>query len=237
MQRLRRFLTPASLAAITRTKPVSDDWGFDRGTPVDRYYIERFLSQHRRDIRGRVLEIKDSTYTHRYGTAVERCEVMDIDPANRNVTVLADLSAADHVAANLFDCFVLTQTLQSIYDTRSAIAHAHRILRPGGVLLVTVPSVSRIAAERFVVDYWRFTAASCARLFGEYFGGEHVAVTSHGNVRVCIAFLLGLAYDELSPTELDLRDDNFPLLVTVRAVKHHADPLSARAVHQGDRIE
>jgi hypothetical protein len=151
---------------------------------------------------------------------------MDIDPANPNVTVLADLSAADQVSDNLFDCFLLTQTLQFIYDTRSAIAHAHRILRPGGVLLVTVPSVSRIGAGPSLVDYWRFTSASCARLFGEYFGPEHVTVTSQGNVRICIAFLLGLAYDELSPVELDVRDDNFPLLVTVRAVKHHGDRLS-----------
>jgi SAM-dependent methyltransferase len=238
LQRLRRILTPASLAAIRRgTEPISDDWGFDRGTPVDRYYIERFLAQHRRDIRGRVLEIKDSTYANRYGTGVERCDVMDIDPANPNVTFLADLSAADQVSANLFDCLILTQTLQLIYDPRSAIDHAHRMLRPGGVLLVTVPSVSRIAVGPSFVDYWRFTSASCARLFGEYFGPEHLTVTSQGNVLVCIAFLLGLAYDELSPTELDVRDDNFPLLVTVRAVKHYRDHVSLDTVDHRDRAQ
>ena len=225
LQRLRRILTPASLGAIRRTWPISDDWGFDRGAPVDRYYIERFLFEHRRDIRGRVLEIKESRYTDRYGTAVERRDVMDIDPTNPKVTVLADLSAADQVSANLFDCFLVTQTLQLIYDTRSAIAHAHRILRPGGVLLATVPSVSRIALGPAFVDHWRFTSASCARLFGEYFGAEHVTVAAQGNVLACIAFLLGLAYDELSPTELDVRDENFPLLVTVRAVKHHSHRL------------
>ena len=228
LQRLRRLLTPASLGAIRRTRPISDDWGFDRGAPVDRYYIERFLFEHRRDIRGRVLEIKENRYTDRYGTAVERRDVMDIDPANPKVTVLADLSAADQVSANLFDCFLVTQTLQLIYNIRSAIAHAHRILRPGGVLLATVPSVSRIALGPAFVDHWRFTSASCARLFGEYFGAEHVTVAAHGNVLVCIAFLLGLAYDELSPTELDVQDENFPLLVTVRAVKHHGHRAPSR---------
>jgi len=237
VQRLRRILSPASLATIRRTTPVSRDWGFDRGTPVDRYYIERFLSHHRHDVRGRVLEIKDSTYTNRYGTGIERCDVMDIDPANRHATILADLSASHHVSGDLFDCFLLTQTLQLIYDTRSAIAHSHRILRPGGVLLATVPSVSRIAVGPAFVDYWRFTPASCARLFGEYFGSENVTVTSQGNVLVCIAFLLGLAYDELSKSELDLRDDNFPLLVTVRAVKQHGDSMSLGTVHQRDRAE
>src|SRR5262252_4733624 len=31
--------------------PVSRDWGFDRGTPIDRYFVERFLGVHRHDIR------------------------------------------------------------------------------------------------------------------------------------------------------------------------------------------
>lgn len=219
LQRLRRIFKPATLGVVRRTAPLSDRWGFDRGVPIDRYYIERFLSEHRHDIRGRVLEIKDSTYTDRYGTAIERRDVMDIDPANREATILADLSGADQVPSDLFDCFILTQTLQLIYDTRSAIAHAHRMLRPGGVLLATLPAVSRIARGPSFADYWRFTPASCGRLFGECFGAQHVAVTAHGNVLVCIGFLTGLAYDELSPDELDTRDEDFPLLVTVRAMK------------------
>jgi SAM-dependent methyltransferase len=144
---------------------------------------------------------------------------MDIDPTNPRVTICADLGAADGVASATFDCFLLTQTLQLVYDAPAAIAHAHRILRPQGVLLATVPVVSRIARGQSFVDHWRFTPAACARLFGERFGAEHVDVTSHGNVLTCIALLLGLAYDELSPQELDSPDDDFPLLVTIRAIK------------------
>src|SRR5690606_28448862 len=81
-QRLRRLVRPAWLGTLRRTTPLSDRFGSDRGTPVDRYYIENFLEEHRQDIRGRVLEVKDSDYTDRYGTAVERREVLDIDPAN-----------------------------------------------------------------------------------------------------------------------------------------------------------
>ena len=219
VQRLRRLLKPVALGDVRRITPISAHWGFDRGLPVDRYYIERFLREHRRDIRGRVLEIKESAYTDRFGTAVERRDVMDIDPTNPRATICADLGAADGVASAIFDCFLLTQTLQLVYDAPAAIAHAHRILRPQGVLLATVPVVSRIARGQSFVDHWRFTPAACARLFGERFGAEHVDVTSHGNVLTCIAFLLGLAYDELSPQELDSRDDDFPLLVTIRAIK------------------
>ena len=219
LQRLRRVLKPATLGDVRRIAPISANWGFDRGVPVDRYYIERFLAAHRGDIRGRVLEIKESAYTDIYGAAVEHRDVMDVDPANPRATICADLSAADAVPADTFDCFVLTQTLQLIYDVGAAIEHAHRILRPDGVLLATVPVVSRVARGPSFVDHWRFTPASCLRLFGERFGRQHVDVTSHGNVLTCIAFLLGLAYDELSPQELDTTDDDFPLLVTIRAVK------------------
>ena len=42
------------LGTIRRTTPLSDHWGRERGTPVDRYYIERFLAAERDVIRGRV---------------------------------------------------------------------------------------------------------------------------------------------------------------------------------------
>lgn len=214
-RQIRRLMVPAFLGSLRRTTPLSRSWGFDRGTPVDRYYIERFLAKHHRDIRGRVLEVKDSGYTMRFGSDVETSDVLDIDPANPHATIVADLASADQIAAEQFDCFILTQTLQFIYDTREVIRHAHRVLRPGGVLLVTVPAISRTTAP----DYWRFTPAACARLFGEVFGNEHVSVTAHGNVLASIAFLEGMAHEELTRAELDSQDEQFPLLITVRAVK------------------
>ncbi|MEJ7811901.1 MAG: methyltransferase domain-containing protein [Gemmatimonadaceae bacterium] len=219
-QRLRRLLRPAVLGSLRRTTPLGDHWGYDRGTPVDRYYVERFLDEHRRDIRGRVLEVKDGEYTELYGTGVERRDVLDIDAANPHATIIADLAAAHSIPSDHFDCFILTQTLQLIYDTRAALTHAHRILRPGGVLLMTVPSLSPLAYDPAVQsDYWRFTAASCSALVGEVFGAEHTAVRSYGNVLTAIAFLSGMAHEELTPRELDTSDKRFPLLITVHAVK------------------
>ncbi len=217
MKRLRRLYRPAWLGTLRRTTPLSDRWGYDRGTPVDRYYIERFLDAHRADIHGRVLEIKDSAYTDRFGRGVERRDVLDINGANPHATIVADLTAADTIPSDSFDCFVLTQTLQFIPDTRAAVTEAHRILRPGGVLLVTVPVVSR--TERQLVDYWRFTSAGAEALFGPVFGAEQVTVQSYGNVLTCVAFLTGMAREELSRRELDAHDEHFPLLIGVRAVK------------------
>ena len=219
LQRLRKLTRPAFLGTMRRTSPLSNTWGYDRGTPVDRYYIERFLAQHRPDIRGRVLEIKDSHYTERFGHAVERIDILDIDPANPKATIIADLAAADVVPTDTFDCVVLTQTLQFIYDTRAAVGHLHRILKPGGVLLTTVPVVSRIDRSLKSIDYWRFTPASCRQLFAEEFGAEQTTVYSYGSVLTGVAFLSGMAYEELSRRELDAHDEYFPVLVAVRTVK------------------
>ena len=124
------------------------------------------------------------------------------------------------ISSNTFDCFILTQTLQLIYDIRAAIYHAHRILRPGGALLATVPSLSRIEPKLGLkTDYWRFTVASCSLLFGEVFGAGEVIVRSYGNVLSGIGFLMGMAHEELSCRELNTYDDYFPLIITIHATK------------------
>lgn len=199
--------------------PLSDHWGRDRGTPVDRYYIERFLAAERHAIRGRVLEVLNADYTERFGIGVEKSDVLDIDPANASATIVADLAAAEDVPGEAFDCFVLTQTLQYIYDLESAIRHVHRVLRPGGTVLCTVPTVSRIAKSTLANEYWRFTALCCERLFVDAFPGGTVNARAHGNVLASVAFLVGMAAEELSPRELELVDPFFPLLVTVKATK------------------
>jgi SAM-dependent methyltransferase len=204
------------LGSLARTRPVDDRWGLERGTPVDRWYIERFLDEHRAAITGRVLEVKDSGYTDRFGHDVIERAVLDVDPANERATHVADLAAAEEIPDASFDCFVLTQTLQFVWDVPSAVRHAHRILSPGGVLLATVPVTSRINGPP-EVDLWRFTPDACRRLFGEAFAPGPVDVQGRGNVLVQVAFLHGLAAEELAEDELAVDDELYPLLVCVRA--------------------
>jgi SAM-dependent methyltransferase len=218
-RRLRRLTRPAWLGTVRRTSPLSDVWGRDRGEPLDRYYIERFLEQEKGRIRGHVVEMLNAEYTERFGAGVVRSDVLDIDPKNPRATVVADLAAADAIPSDSYDCFILTQTLQFVYDLRAAVETVHRILRPGGTVLCTVPSVSRIGRRYLENEYWRFTSASCSTLFGDAFPGGEVVVRAHGNVLAGVAFLLGMAQEEVSRRDLEADDPFFPLLVTVRATK------------------
>ncbi len=218
-KQLLRWSHPAFLGTLRRTTPLSDNWGIERGTPVDRYYIERFLESCSKDIQGNVLEIKDSSYTKSFGSGVSKVDVLDIDASNSAATIIADLSKADPIASESFDCFIFNQTLQLIYDFHAALRQSHRILRPGGVLLATVPGLCRVERAYAKSDYWRFTTASCLALFGEVFGLENITVQAYGNVLTAIAFLSGMATEELSRRELDISDEHFPVIITVRAIK------------------
>jgi SAM-dependent methyltransferase len=208
---------------LRRLTPISKDkFGWDRGTPIDRYYIERFLSEHTQDIRGRVLEIQDDTYTRKFGgTRVTHSDVLHVAEGNPKATIVADLTSADQIPSDTFDCIIITQTLQVIYDVRAALRHLYRILKPGASMLATFPGISHI--PRYDMDnwgdYWRFTTLSARVLFEETFGRDNFTVVAHGNVLVATAFLYGLAEEELTKEELDCRDPDYEVTIGVRALK------------------
>jgi SAM-dependent methyltransferase len=208
--------------SLRRLKPVSPVFGFDRGLPIDRYYIEDFLQRHREDIRGHVLEIGDPGYTLKFGgPKVSRTDVLHAQPGNPEATLVADLSQKGCLRTETYDCMILTQTLSFIFDVQAALRNAYEALKPGGVLLATFPGISQISRydmDRWG-DYWRFTEASARRLFGDVFGPGNLTMESHGNVLVACAFLQGLASSELIEKELRYRDPDYPLLIAVRAVK------------------
>jgi SAM-dependent methyltransferase len=208
------------LGSLKRTRPISRSYGFERGTPVDRYYIDRFLTGYAADVRGRVLEIGDDEYTRRFGgTSVEQSDVLHASPGNPQATIVADLADAPAIPDASFDCVICTQTLLLIYDLQAAVATLRRILAPGGVALITVPGVSRICREEADEwgDYWRFTSDSAQRLLGDEFGPDNVQVDAYGNVLAATAMLHGLAAEEVGRKRLDDRDRDFEVIVGVRA--------------------
>lgn len=224
--RQHESVTPAAgmvnFGDLRRLDPLTRSFGYDRGQPIDRYYIEKFLSQHAGDISGHVVEIGDDRYTRKFGgERVTRSDVLDQAHPDSIPTIIANLTSADHVPSDSFDCIIITQTLQFIYDVHAAVRTLYRILKPGGVVLGSLPSLSPICRydmDRWG-DYWRFTSAAVQRLFGDLFGTENVQVEAYGNVLIGLAFFYGMAAEDLTKEELDFKDRDFEALVTVRAIK------------------
>jgi len=212
---------------LRRLVPINREFGFDRGQPVDRYYIENYLARHAEEIRGRVLEIGDNVYTRRFGgSRVAKSDVLHVSGDSPRATIVADLTNAGHVPGESFDCIIFTQTLQFIYDTRAALKTLCRVLKPGGVLLATCTGISHLS--RYDMDrwgeYWHFTTRSTRLLLEEVFPASHVEVEAHGNVLSAIASLHGVAAGELLQEELDFHDPDFEVVITSRAVKPDGPP-------------
>ena len=204
-------------------EPVTNDWGSSRGRPVDRYYIEKFLEQNAMEIKGHVVEVGDAGYTKRFGGAkVTKSDVWDVNSDNSAATIVADLSEAPQVPSNSFDCFVLTQVLVLIRDVRAALSELYRVLRPGGVALISVPGISQTATKPAVADTWWWSfypRALRSLLLDAGFEKEPLRVDGWGNLKTTVAFLAQVAQSDLKKADFEYHDERYPLIVTARARK------------------
>ena len=220
-QRLRRLLRPpGDLTNDLPVRPLSEAFGYDRGTPIDRFYIDRFLRDRQARIRGRVLEVAGNEYTEKFGSGAVQSMELYTQETSRPGGFTGDLTDMATLPASKVDCFICTQTFNFIYDFKAAIRGAHHLLAAGGTLLATVGGVSQIS--RFDMDrwgdYWRFTSASCERTFGEFFA--EVEVVTFGNLLAATAMIRGLAVEDLpSPEVLEPSDNNYQVIVGIAARK------------------
>lgn len=198
---------------------MSAGWGSDRGTVVDRYYINRFFESHSRLIHGHVLEVRDPQYVDQFGSGVTRIDIVDIDPRNDKATIVADLAEAGSLPAATFDCAVIAQTLVYVRDPLVAIENVWGALAPGGVLLLTTPAIARLDPFFTDDDRWHLTPTSLRELLERGCDGAELTVQSFGNPLTAIAFLHGIAAEELDREKLDSFHPLFPIVVAAVAVK------------------
>jgi hypothetical protein len=206
---------------LRSTEPVAADFGFQRGTPVDRYYIEKFLESNKSKIKGAVLEIAESVYSKKFGTGVTSFEVLHADPDFKGATMIGDLSQPASLASDKVDCFICTQTFNFIFDVQKAVEGSYKLLKPGGTLLATVSGLSQISRydmDRWG-DYWRFTDLSIRKIFENVFSKEKIKIQIFGNVLAATSLLQGITLEELTTDELDVADKNYQVIIAIIAEK------------------
>ena len=205
---------------LRRVRPFSTEFGFDRGTPVDRYYLHRFLDANRAAVTGDVLEIQGTAYAARFGHELRRTDSVDIDP-QFEPTYVCDLARSEGVIPSAaYDCFLLPNTLQHLRDLDGSLRHALRVVKPGGMLLASAAGFIPLIPDGS--DYWRLSVAGWREVLTRVWTGCEIRVESHGNCLVAVAAMLGLAHEELTPAELDVHDPRYPILVTVACRKPRA---------------
>lgn len=204
------------------SEPRSRRFGLEHGRAIDRVYIEDFLGRHEADVKGAVLEVFESSYTTMFGgSSIARADVLDAATGNEQATLHGNLETGEGLPQELYDCFICTQTLSYSLDPAAELRHAHSLLRPGGVLLMTVPCISHQSAAGMHPDFpdlTRLTPEGVGRLLeGSPF--DHYTVEAHGTLRAAAAFLYGLSAEQVDASWLTPYDPDYPMVVCARAVR------------------
>jgi hypothetical protein len=211
---------------LRRLRPLHN--GHAWGTPVVRYYWAHFLEEHRADIRGRGLEIGTADTLRQYGgAALTSAEAIDLAVHSPEVTVVADLSRADHVPGEGYDCFLIQFTMTVVCDVEAALYHAIRLLKPGGVLLVNFACVDYYLYRGLDMGtgaplymYWWFTPLHVEEMLHRLgLARTDYILEGKGNLFTRFAFQMNLMAEELTDAELTYDDPGHPLLLCVRVVK------------------
>jgi hypothetical protein len=206
---------------LRRARPFSSHFGFERGTPVDRFYLEAFLTEWQAAITGDVLEIQAPDYARRYGHALGRTESVDILPQHQP-TWCCDLADAGGLIPDAhYDCVLLPNTLSVLQRAEGCLQQAWRITRPGGVILATGALLMPLAGD--VPEYQRLTANGWRDVVARAWPGATPVVRSHGNMVAAIAAMLGLAYEELTVAELQADDPQYPVMISLAVRKPSAE--------------
>lgn len=216
---LRRWRRRPRWGNLLRTRPFSDRYGYDRGTPVDRALAMRFLEEQRHLFRGHALEVGDDTYVRTFRSSITAVDIVDVNEFNPRATIVTDLGIRDSLLGEAYDLVLIAQTLQYVADVPSALRNCWHAVRPGGALLVTVPAIARIDPAAGDGDLWRFTPAGLRRWLSEAAPGALLDVRGLGNLAAAVAFLYGIAAEELPGHVLAFDDDAFPVLTAAAVTK------------------
>jgi len=205
---------------LRRTTPLSAQFGADRGTPIDRYYLHRFMARHRAWITGEVLEVQSASYASRFGQAVARVDTFDIDPRFKP-TFVCDLGdAAAVLPDSRYDCVLLPNTLHHLRLITPALRQVVRVLKPGGVVLASACGFVPLIPDG--PDYWHLSAEGWREIASQALAGHQVDIEAHGNCLAALAAVMGIAVEELTTAELDHHDWRYPVSVTMFCRKHAA---------------
>jgi glycosyltransferase involved in cell wall biosynthesis/SAM-dependent methyltransferase len=179
-----------------------------RHFPIDRYHIDRFFARYAEDLRGRVLEAGGDGFTDRYRGH------------NHPLAIEKRWTHPERWEPDTFDCVILPHCLQTLLDVKTYVEEIHRILKPGGVVLVTLPGILVKSDPEWGAKWiWSFTPLSAQKMFETVFGEGHVVSLAFGNVPALISLSNELSRQVLEEREIDLYEAGYEVLITIRAVK------------------
>lgn len=198
-----------------RLGPFCPAFGTSRGTPIDRVYLGQFIEQVRDQVAGVVLEIGGTADNReRYGlqgcTAYHSLEM----EAGPGISHVGDAHDSGLFEADSYDAILLFNVLEHCHTPQAVVDNIHRWLKPGGVCLLMVPNAQRV--HDYPGDFWRPMPEGVRHLFRDY---DETQLFVYGNPTTCIASLMGVSAEELSPQEINVVNPEYPVATCVMATR------------------
>jgi hypothetical protein len=120
--------------------------------------------------------------------------------SNPKSSFVGDLTTARHLPADSFDCIIMTQMLQYVYDLYGL---SLLFIAFAGREACCLPLCQAFPGMAFLLING---AMAVARLFNERFPASAIEIEPQGSVRGASSLLQGLASDELERAKLDYKD-------------------------------
>lgn len=197
--------------------PVHEDWGYRRGTPIGRVYIDDFLDMERNYIVGDVMEVSETTYSEKFSNPKNVKSITAIHVDDVYGCRKANLETFEGLREKEFDTMIITQTLAYIYNLNAVAKNIHKALKNGGYAFITVSDIGhmgRVELENYGA-YWGFHKDGCKKLFSNVFGEENVNVYTYGNAKTAICQLYGLCAEDLDDETLRFHDPIYPMIIGI----------------------
>jgi SAM-dependent methyltransferase len=159
--------------AVSRDDPLS---AFVAASPIVRRPIRDFVGDFAHDLEPgtRVLDVGAGEAPYRRLFSHCRYETHDwpgsVHPAAQRATYVSDLRDGLPVGSGSVDAVLLTEVLEHLERPLAALQEVRRILRPGGMVAITVPFVAPLHEEPR--DYQRLTAHGLRDLLSSAGFGE-----------------------------------------------------------------
>lgn len=202
--------------------PMSRRFGLEYGQAIDRYYIENFLSNNSGYIKGDVLEVAENTYTERFKSGEVNSMELHVKGWGGHSVIKGNLETGEGIDEGMANCFICTQTIQFIFDIHRAVLNIHKLLKRGGVALITVAGIAQISMydHNNWGEYWRLTDKSFKKLLSDPFGEDNIKVICYGNVKTATAFLYGLCVEDMDEEDFLYNDEQYPMLLAAVCKKN-----------------
>jgi len=119
--------------------------------------FQRTVPAIREHTRGNVIDIGcgDLPYSSIIVQKAERYDTIDIERRVPEVKFLGNVEKMEALADAEYDPAICLDVLEHVPHPFTALGEIHRVLRPGGTLVLTVPHLSRLHEEPH--DYFRYT--------------------------------------------------------------------------------